>query len=50
MNDIKKLLEAGFYTVESILYTTKKTLVKTKGITDNKIDKIIAACKEFNKN
>lgn len=41
-NDIKKLTEAGFHTVESIAFTPKKTLVAIKGISDQKADKILS--------
>jgi DNA repair protein RAD51 len=40
-NDIKKLKEAGFNTVESIVFTSKKNLILIKGLTDAKLDKII---------
>ncbi|KAF9284375.1 recombinase rad51 [Mortierella alpina] len=40
--DIKKLKEAGFYTVESIAFTPKKALLTIKGISEAKADKIIA--------
>ena len=39
--DVKKLVEAGFQTVESITFTAKKNLITIKGITENKIDKIM---------
>eukprot|EP01134_Creolimax_fragrantissima_P003301 CFRG3301T1 len=39
--DIKKLAEAGFHTVESIAYTTKKTLCNIKGISEAKADKLL---------
>lgn len=39
--DVKKLVEAGFQTVESITFTAKKNLVLIKGLTENKIDKIL---------
>lgn len=42
-NDVKKLVEAGFSTVESIAYTAKKNLLLIKGLTEPKIDKIIEA-------
>ncbi len=29
--DIKKLMEAGFYTVESVAYSTRKSLAAIKG-------------------
>ena len=41
--DIKKLSEAGFKTVESVAFTAKKTLLIIKGLTENKIDKILEA-------
>ncbi|OHT07838.1 DNA repair protein RAD51 1 [Tritrichomonas foetus] len=40
--DLKKLAEAGFTTVESIAFSTKKALVDVKGISEAKADKIIA--------
>jgi hypothetical protein len=40
--DIKKLADAGYHTVEAIAYTPKKTLVSIKGISEQKADKIIA--------
>ncbi|KAI9347936.1 Rad51-domain-containing protein [Zopfochytrium polystomum] len=44
--DIKKLMENGYHTVESIAYTPKKTLITIKGISEIKADKILSeACK-----
>ena len=40
--DLKKLAEAGFTTVESIAFSTKKSLIEVKGISEAKADKIIA--------
>ncbi|XP_054154191.1 DNA repair protein RAD51 homolog 1-like [Oppia nitens] len=40
--DIKKLQEAGHHTVESVAYVTKNSLLKIKGISEQKADKIIA--------
>lgn len=40
--DIKKLIAAGYQTVESIAYSTKKTLTAIKGISDVKADKLLA--------
>ena len=45
-NDINKL-EAGFNTVESVTYSTKKTLVAIKGLSEIKVDKIIDACSKI---
>ncbi len=45
--DIKKLIEAGFQTVESVAFTAKKNLLTIKGITEPKLDKILEACKWF---
>lgn len=41
-SDCKKLMEHGYYTVESVAFTTKKTLQMVKGISDPKADKIIS--------
>jgi DNA repair protein RAD51 len=41
-NDLKKLKEAGYGTVEAILFTPRKHLVLVKGLSENKVDKIIA--------
>lgn len=38
--DIKKLKEAGYHTIESVTYATKKELSGIKGISDNKVEKI----------
>ena len=46
-NDINKLIEAGFNTVESVTYSTKKTLVAIKGLSEIKVDKIIDACSKI---
>lgn len=40
--DIKRIIEAGYHTVESIAFTPKKYLLAIKGISDGKADKIIA--------
>ena len=40
-NDIKKLEEAGYFTVESIAYAPKKSLLSIKGISEAKADKIL---------
>ena len=39
--DIKKLMDAGYQTVESIAFTAKKNLVIIKGMSEAKIDKIL---------
>jgi DNA repair protein RAD51 len=41
--DVKKLVEAGFRTVEAIAFTPKKALVLVKGLSEGKVDKIIEA-------
>ena len=41
--DIKKLIDAGFRTIESILFTPKKNLILVKGLSEAKIDKILEA-------
>ncbi|KAL1283121.1 DNA repair protein RAD51 -like protein 1 [Trichinella pseudospiralis] len=40
--DIKKLEEAGFYTIESVAFTPKKVLIDIKGISEAKADKILS--------
>lgn len=45
--DIKKLVDAGYHTVEAISYVPKKSLIHTKGISEAKLEKIMeAASKE----
>ena len=45
--DVKKLKEAGYFTVESVAYTPKKALTAIKGLSESKIDKILKEGKEF---
>lgn len=46
-NDIKKLVDAGYHTVEAVCYVPRKTLVHVKGISEAKLEKILeAATKE----
>lgn len=47
MADIKKLMEAGMRTVESVAFTPKKTLINIKGLSEGKIDKIIEAAHQL---
>ena len=42
--DIKKLMEGGFFTVESIAYAPKKAVLAVKGISEMKAEKIMAEC------
>ena len=39
-NDLKKLREAGYYTVESVAQATKKELTEVKGISEQKVAKL----------
>ncbi|KAJ8097773.1 Rad51-domain-containing protein [Lipomyces tetrasporus] len=39
--DLRKVLEAGFNTVESIAYTPKRALLNIKGISESKADKLL---------
>ena len=41
--DIKKLKEAGLHTVEMVAHSTKKDLASIKGLSDNKVEKLIEA-------
>mmetsp|Transcript_8353 Transcript_8353/g.15760 ORF Transcript_8353/g.15760 Transcript_8353/m.15760 type:complete len:348 (+) Transcript_8353:151-1194(+) len=40
MNDIQKLNDAGFYTVESIAHATSRKLAEVKGISEAKVNKL----------
>ncbi|XP_002737805.1 DNA repair protein RAD51 homolog 1-like [Saccoglossus kowalevskii] len=40
-NDVKKLEDAGYHTVEAIAYAPKKELIGIRGISDAKADKIL---------
>lgn len=42
--DIKRLMEAGFHTVESIAYAPKKRVLEVKGISEAKAERIMAEC------
>ncbi|KAK9480803.1 Rad51-domain-containing protein [Lipomyces japonicus] len=45
-SDLKKVLEAGYNTVEAIAYTPKRVLLNIKGISEAKADKmLLEACK-----
>ena len=46
-NDIQKLIDAGFLSVESVFYTTKKSLCQIKGLSEVKVDKILNVCNEI---
>lgn len=41
-SDCKKLKEAGFHTLESVAFTPKKTLLTIKGMSEQKVDKILS--------
>ncbi|CAH1791693.1 unnamed protein product [Owenia fusiformis] len=40
-NDVKKLEEAGFHTIESVAFAPKKALLGIKGISEAKADKLL---------
>lgn len=40
-NDIKKLEDAGFHTIEAVAYAPKKELLNIKGISEAKAEKIL---------
>lgn len=42
--DIKKLMESGFYTVQSVAFAPKKAVFAVKGISEQKAEKIMAEC------
>ena len=41
--DLQKLRDAGLHTVEAVAYTTRKTLMTIKGISEQKADKLAEA-------
>lgn len=41
--DLKKLKERGFHTVEAVAHATRKELAEIKGISDQKVDKLLAS-------
>lgn len=45
--DIKKLIDAGYQTVEAVAFTAKKNLLTIKGLSEPKLDKILEACKPY---
>ena len=45
--DTKKLIDAGFNTIESILMTARKNMIGIKGLTEAKLDKIIEAANKL---
>ena len=45
--DVKKLREAGYHTVESVVYAPKKALLNIKGISEAKADKVIAEAQKL---
>lgn len=45
--DIKKLTDAGYHTVEAIVFTPRKALVLVKGLSEAKVDKILEACQKL---
>uniref|UniRef100_A0A7S4ML14 DNA repair protein RAD51 homolog n=1 Tax=Vannella robusta TaxID=1487602 RepID=A0A7S4ML14_9EUKA len=45
--DTKKLMEAGFHTVESVAYSTLKSLTSVKGITEAKAEKLLTAASKL---
>lgn len=39
--DLKKLMDAGFHTVDGVAHALKKNLITIKGISDAKADKLL---------
>jgi DNA repair protein RAD51 len=46
-NDIKKLMEAGYHTVEAVVFTPRKALILVKGLSEAKLDKILEASQKL---
>ena len=45
--DLKKARDAGFYTCDALLMNTTKRLCEIKGLSEAKIEKILAAAKQI---
>jgi DNA repair protein RAD51 len=45
--DIKKLVDAGYNTVEAVVFTPRKALILVKGLSEAKVDKILEACNKL---
>ena len=45
--DVKKLREAGYHTIESVVYAPKKAFLAIKGISEAKADKLIAEAQKL---
>lgn len=43
MTDIKKIREAGVFTIEGVAYMSKKQLILIKGISEQKAEKVLEA-------
>jgi len=43
-SDVKKLEDAGLFTIESVAFAPKKNLLAIKGISEAKADKIMVSC------
>jgi meiotic recombination protein DMC1 len=48
MADITKLKQAGLCTVKGVQMTVKRNLLKIKGMSEQKVDKILEACRKLN--
>ncbi|GJP43437.1 hypothetical protein CLOM_g2897 [Closterium sp. NIES-68] len=45
--DVKKLREGGMFTVEAVAYTSRKDLLKIKGISEAKVDRLTEAASKL---
>ncbi|GAX75140.1 hypothetical protein CEUSTIGMA_g2584.t1 [Chlamydomonas eustigma] len=45
--DIKKCKEAGFYTVKGLAMSTRKTLTNVKGLSENKVEKMLEGARKL---
>ncbi len=45
--DIKRLIESGFYTIESVAYAARKNILAVKGISEIKAEKILTECQKL---
>lgn len=45
--DIKKLMDAGYHTIESVAYSLKKNIAAIKNISEIKADKLVTEAMKF---
>ena len=48
--DLKKLMDAGYHSVDAVAHALKKSLTTIKGLSETKIEKILSEAAKFGKN